>query len=55
MILSEYSDDDVIEEVKHRGFKIEIITDKTTREFKSWEKGIDYVKIGGIKFELTSL
>jgi len=54
MSISRYSDDELLEEVKHRGFKIEMITDKTTRDFKEWEKGVDYIKIGGIIFELST-
>ena len=54
MSISKYSDEELLEEVKHRGFKIEMITDKTPRNFKGWEKGVDYVKIGGIIFELST-
>jgi len=54
MKLAEISDDGLLDEVKHRGFRIEMITDKTTRDFKEWEKGVDYIKIGGIRFELST-
>ncbi|MDP2364357.1 MAG: hypothetical protein Q8M94_11400 [Ignavibacteria bacterium] len=53
-LLREYSDEELLNEVKSRGFKIKMITDKTPRDFKGWEKGIDYIKIGGMKFELST-
>lgn len=54
MSIAKYGDDELLEEVKHRGFKIEMITDKTPGDFKGWEKRVDYVKIGGIIFELST-
>lgn len=54
MRLSEYSDEDLLNEVLHRGFKIEMRTDKTTREFTEWEHGVDYIKIGGVTFDISN-
>ena len=54
MKLSEYDDDTLLEEVKKRGFEIKMITDKTTREFKGWENGVDYIKIGGVRFDISN-
>ena len=45
MKLSEYSDDELLEEVKHRGFEI-------TVHLESWVP--KYIMIGGIRFELTT-
>lgn len=48
MKLSEYSDDELLEEVKHRGFKIEVPTNIY------YPHNAEKIIIGGIVFELTT-
>lgn len=50
MRLSEYSNDELIEELKHRGIKIEAHLEPLGK----WAMGLKEVKIGGIVFELRT-
>jgi len=49
MSISQYSDDELLEEVKHRGFKIE-----TECFISDNDHFTTAVIIGGMRFELTS-
>ena len=50
MILSEYSDEELLEEVKHRGFKIEAHLEPMGK----YAMGLKQIKIGGVVFELRT-
>lgn len=57
MRLSEYDDDDLLEEVKHRGFKIEVTC--RLHEARSIEelferKRVHELKIGGMTFDISN-
>lgn len=57
MKLSEYPDDDLLEEVKRRGFEIKLVRELTTMTLSNGNKlrSIDpFVIIGGVRFELTT-
>lgn len=45
MKLSEYSDDELLDEIKHRGFEIKL---------KATSCVYDHITIGGIRFEFTT-
>lgn len=47
MRLSEYSDDDLLEEVKHRGFEIKVMW-----HYRNNELCAEKISIGGVKFDL---
>jgi hypothetical protein len=47
MKLSEYDDDDLLEEVKHRGFKIEVICSCND------ETNTQELKIGGMSLKIN--
>ena len=49
MTISQYSDDELLEEVKHRGFKI-----KPQWHYKNNELCCEKITIGGITFELRN-
>lgn len=50
MKLSQYDDDELLEEVKHRGFKIDVHLEPLGK----WAMGLTHITIGGIRFELTT-
>lgn len=55
MKLSEYDDETLLEEVKHRGFKIEIVDIKLNDPwFSKWVATQINIRIGGIQFELST-
>jgi len=47
MKLSEYSDEDLIEEIRHRGIKIQVMW-----HYKNNELSAEKVKIGGVSFDI---
>jgi len=47
MKLSEYDDEDLIEEIKRRGIKIEVMW-----HYKNNELSAEKVKIGGVAFDI---
>lgn len=49
MRLSEYSDDELIEEIKHRGIKIEF-----AQGHLHYLQRISKIKIGGVVFDLRT-
>jgi hypothetical protein len=51
MKLSEYDDDSLLEEVKHRGFKISAHLEPLGPG--PWAMGLKKITIGGIVFELN--
>lgn len=57
MSISRYSDDELLEEVKHRGFKIELKKEVQITTLadgnKLWSIGTQVI-IGGIIFELSN-
>ena len=50
MSISQYSDDELLEEVKARGFKIEAHLEP----FGPYAMGLQKITIGGIVFELST-
>jgi len=50
MSISRYSDDDLLQEIKKRGFKIEAHLEP----LGPWAIGLKKITIGGIVFELST-
>ena len=50
MTISQYSDDELLEEVKHRGFEIKAHLEPLGK----YAMGLKKITIGGIVFELTT-
>ena len=54
MSLGEYSDDELLEEVKHRGFNIELV-DLYIGSKKAKERYVaGKIKIGGVTFDIST-